>query len=186
MPVVVSEVEVSGSGAISLGAAFVPLRLVLIAWLVMALVMAGVWLWQRRTGEADAVDLGWTAGLGGTAVLYAVGLPGGLLERRALVAILAVLWSGRLAYHLLKRVRTPGEDGRYTQLRTEWGADASRRLFRFFQYQALSVPIIALQFMLAMLHPAGSLRSFSSALRRAQLNDPAAPLFCRVWIFFFF
>jgi len=160
VPVVVSEVGVSGSEAMGLGAALFPLQLVLAAWLLMAVVMTGVWLWQRKSGEADAVDLAWTAGLGATAVLYAAGLADGLVERRALVAALAVVWSGRLAYHLLKRVRTPGEDGRYTQLRAEWGADASRRLFRFFQYQALSVPLIGGHFMLAMLHPAGSLRAW--------------------------
>lgn len=135
-----------------------PLQLIFVDWALMALAMVGLWLWQLRTGEADGVDLGWTAGLGVAAVLYAVGLEGGLAERRLLVAALAVLWSGRLAIYLWDRVRTPGEDGRYTRLRAEWGADAQRKLFRFYQIQAVSVPLLAVQFMMAMLHPASGLR----------------------------
>ncbi|HSM09094.1 MAG TPA: DUF1295 domain-containing protein [Gemmatimonadota bacterium] len=135
-----------------------PLYLVVLHWALMAAAMFGLWRWQLRTGEADGVDLGWTAGLGVAAVLYAVGLDRGLPERRLLVAGLAVLWSGRLAVHLWDRVRTPGEDGRYARLRAEWGPEAPRRFLRFYQIQALSVPLLAVHFMLAMLHPAGELR----------------------------
>lgn len=156
-PVLVIDVA-GGSGVAGLGAALLPLQLVAVVWLSMAIVMYGLWRWQLRTGEADVVDLGWTVGLGGAAIVYAAGLSGGLAERRFLVAGLAVIWSGRLAYYLLERVRRPGEDGRYTRLRAEWGGEAQRRLFHFFQIQALSVPILAVHFMLAMLNPAGSLR----------------------------
>lgn len=135
-----------------------PLALILLDWALMAGVMAVLWRVQLRTGEADNVDLGWTVGLGVAAVLYAFGLEQGLPERRLLVAGLAVLWSGRLALHLGERVREPGEDGRYARLRSEWGRDAPWRFLRFYQIQAVSVPLIAGQFMLAMLHPAGELR----------------------------
>ena len=135
-----------------------PILLVVLAWLLMVIVMFGLWRWQLKTGEADGVDLGWTAGLGAAAILYAAGLSGGLPARRILVAALAVLWSGRLAIYLWERVRTPGEDGRYTRLRMEWGEDAQWKLFRFYQIQAATVPLLGLQFMMAMLHPAGGLR----------------------------
>lgn len=135
-----------------------PLVLLLVAWGLMAGVMVVLWRRQLRTGEADNVDLGWTVGLGAAAVLYAFGLDRGLPERRLLVAGLAVLWSARLAVHLWQRVRQEGEDGRYAKLRADWGRDATWRFFRFYQVQAISVPLIAGQFMLAMLHPAGELR----------------------------
>ena len=137
-----------------------PLLLLLVDWILMAVIMFGLWLWQLRTGEADGVDLGWTAGLGLAAVVFALGLDRGLAERRLLVAGLAVLWSGRLAWHLWQRVRSPGEDGRYRRLRREWGGDAQIRFLRFYQIQAISVPLLAGQFMLAMLHPAPSLRAW--------------------------
>lgn len=135
-----------------------PPLLVVLAWGLMAGLMAVLWRWQLGTGEADGVDLGWTVGLGLAAVLYAIGLDRGLPERRLLVAALAVVWSARLAAHLWRRVRAPGEDGRYARLRSEWGAEAPGRFFRFYQIQALSVPLLAVQFMLAMLHPADELR----------------------------
>lgn len=135
-----------------------PLALIGVDWALMAVAMFLLWRWQLRTGEADGVDLGWTVGLGVAALLFATGLDRGLPARRLLVAALAVLWSGRLALHLWERVRTPGEDGRYARLRAEWGHDAPWRFFRFYQIQALSVPLLAGQFMLAMLHPAGELR----------------------------
>ena len=135
-----------------------PFELVVITWLVLAPVMALLWVRQERTGEADAVDLAWTASLGAAAVAYAVLLGEGLPARRALVAGLASGWSARLALHLLPRVRAAGEDARYRELRRRWGDDASRRFFRFYQAQALSVPLISVQFLLAMLTPAGALR----------------------------
>ena len=135
-----------------------PIALLLLDWILMAGAMVFLWRWQLRTGEADGVDLGWTVGLGVAALLYATGLDRGLPARRLLVAVLAMLWSGRLAWHLRERVRAPGEDGRYARLRAEWGIDAPWRFFRFYQIQAVSVPLIAGQFMLAMLHPADELR----------------------------
>jgi steroid 5-alpha reductase family enzyme len=131
-----------------------PFQLLLVDWTVMAVVMFGLWSWQLRTQRADVVDLGWTVGVGAAAVLYALALDRGLPARRALVAVLAVAWSARLALHLFVRLRASGEDGRYTAMRAEWGEDAPRRFLRFFQGQAVSVPLISGQFMLAMLHPA--------------------------------
>lgn len=139
-----------------------PLLLMLADWALMAVVMVALWLWQRRTLEADGVDLGWTIGLGVAAILYAVGLSEGLPGRRLLVASLVALWSGRLALHLWERVRQPGEDGRYQRLRSEWGQEAQRRFFWFYQAQAASVPILGGQFILAMLHPSGALRAWDA------------------------
>ena len=46
--------------------------LVLSGWLVMAAVMAVLWVVQRARRDAGVVDVGWAAGLGLLAVLYAV------------------------------------------------------------------------------------------------------------------
>lgn len=113
--------------------------------------MVGAWLYQRRRGEADIVDLVWTAGLGAAALVHAALLEGFPPARRALVAAIAVAWSLRLALHLLRRVREPGEDGRYRVLRERWGASASWKLLLFFQAQAVTVALLSLQFALAMM-----------------------------------
>ncbi|MCG8469971.1 MAG: DUF1295 domain-containing protein [Gemmatimonadetes bacterium] len=119
--------------------------------IVMAVVMVGSWLLQRRLLEADVVDLGWTAGLGGSALFYAAAVPAGVGWRRWLVAAMAAIWSARLGFYLLtKRVLVSGEDGRYRDLRAKWGSRAQTRFFVFFQAQALLVVVLSIHFLLAM------------------------------------
>lgn len=121
-------------------------------------VMALLWYRQLRTREADVVDLAWTVGLGGAAVFYAAAVPVGVGWRRWVVAGMAGLWSARLAWYLVGRVRTPGEDGRYRDLRAKWGRAAPVKFFVFFQAQAALVIVLSVHFLLAMRSPDPSLR----------------------------
>ena len=113
-------------------------------------VMALLWYRQLRTREADVVDLAWAVGLGGAAVLYAAAVPAGVGWRRWMVAAMAGVWSARLAWYLAGRVRVPGEDGRYRELRAKWGRSAPGRFFVFFQAQAALVIVLSVHFLLAM------------------------------------
>ena len=122
-------------------------------------VMALLWYRQLRTREADAVDLAWTAGLGAAAVFYAAAVPAGVGWRRWMVAAMAGVWSARLAWYLVGRVRTPGEDGRYRDLRTKWGRGAPVKFFIFFQAQAALVIVLSVHFLLAMGSPDQSFRA---------------------------
>jgi len=62
------------------------------------------------------------------------------------LAVIGV-WSMRLAsYLLMNRVIGKGEDGRYRKLREEWGANAQRNFFIFFQAQAIFVLLFAIPF----------------------------------------
>ena len=117
---------------------------------VIVPVMALLWYRQLRTREADVVDLAWTAGLGAAATFYAAAVPVGVGWRRWMVAAMAGLWSARLAAHLVARVRTPGEDGRYRDLRAKWGRTALVKFFVFFQAQAALVVVLSVHFLLAM------------------------------------
>ena len=134
-------------------------QLLLGDWAAMAVVMALLWVLQRRTGDAGIVDVGWAAGLAATAVAFALASPEGLPARRWLVAGMAAVWGGRLAGHLLvDRVLPEGEDGRYRWARQRWGERTQLYLFLFFQLQAVLVPVLAGAFLLAMRHPAEGLR----------------------------
>ncbi len=127
--------------------------LVLSGWLVMAAVMAALWVVQRARRDAGVVDVGWAAGLGLLAVLYAV-LAAGPLLRRLLVATMAGAWSLRLAWYILvNRVLGKPEDGRYQTLRSKWGDRAQSRFFVFFQLQALVDVIFSLPYLVAMTNP---------------------------------
>jgi len=128
-------------------------NLILLGALAVSAMMAALWLVQRRTRDAGIVDVGWAAGLGVLALLYAALVDGDPL-RRALVAVLAAAWSFRLAgYLLVDRIVGKPEDGRYQTLRAKWGARAQARLFVFFQIQALVDVVLAVPFLVAMRKP---------------------------------
>jgi steroid 5-alpha reductase family enzyme len=126
------------------------LGLVVLGWVVMTVAMAVLWLVQRAKEDAGVVDVGWSGGIGALAVLYGLTVPGNP-ARRLLVAVLAGVWSARLAiYVLLDRVIGRPEDGRYRALRQRWGPSAQRNFFIFFQVQALLDVAFALPLIVAM------------------------------------
>ena len=130
-----------------------PVTLLLVGWLVMATVMTVLWLVQRARRDAGIVDVGWAAGLGLLAVLYAILAPG-VPFRRLLVGVLASAWSLRLAsYILTNRVLGKPEDGRYQTLRSKWAERAQSRYFLFFQAQALVDVVFSIPFLVAMSNP---------------------------------
>ncbi len=125
----------------------VPL-LILTGWLVMALLMAGLWLVQRRTRNAGIVDVAWSFGTGLLAVWFALMVDGDP-QRRLLVALLAGLWSVRLGMHLLVRVMSEKEDGRYRMMRERLGGKAQPVFFAFFQIQAIWAVMFAMPMLVA-------------------------------------
>lgn len=118
--------------------------ILLVVWLLAAAMMTLGWCWQRAHTNAGIVDVLWSAGLGGAAVLFAL-LGEGAAAPRLALAVLGGVWGARLARHLWTRVRGEGEDGRYRALRARWRGD-QRKWFAFFQFQALLIVLFALPF----------------------------------------
>jgi steroid 5-alpha reductase family enzyme len=117
---------------------------ILIALLAASALMTALWFVQRRTRNAGIVDAGWAAAIGLLALFFAI-TSDGYLPRRMLIAILVAVWASRLSYYILTdRVLGHPEEGRYVALRREWGAAAERRLFFFYQYQALFAVFFAI------------------------------------------
>lgn len=128
--------------AYTMGYEFLPM----VALLVSLLTMAVLWRFQEQKKEADIVDVGWTVLIGAMAVWFALTASGDPL-RKIVIGTIAFIWSVRLATHLyLTRVRAPGEDGRYSDLRQSWKENSSRRFFIFFQIQAVLAFLFALPF----------------------------------------
>ncbi len=127
-----------------------PVMAVAVAAAAASLLFAALWLVQRRTGDAGIVDVGWSLSLGAMAAFYALVLDADP-ARRALVAALAGAASVRLALHLVVRGRGRPEDGRYRTLREQWGASAQRRLFAFFQFQAVAAALLSIPALSAMM-----------------------------------
>ena len=130
-----------------------PWQQLLLVWAVAAVAQAFGWLWQRKRANAGIVDVVWSFGVGGAAVLVAATGSGALLPR-VLLAVLGGAWGLRLGLHLWHRVRGEPEDGRYAQLRLRWGDD-QRKWFAMFQFQALLIAFFALPFLSVAANPVG-------------------------------
>ena len=124
----------------------------LVSWLVVAAVMAALWLIHIKIKNAAIVDVGWAANFSLIAVIgYLLG--GGYPGRKLLFSIMIILWSLRLALYLFRRTVGHEEEGRYKQLRQQWGEHINRKFFWFFQFQAGLNVILSLPFFLAYLNP---------------------------------
>lgn len=124
--------------------------------LLMAAWMGALYASGRRTRNAGIVDVGWTLGIPILAALFALVLPG-WGPRRWLAAVPVALWGLRLGLYLLfTRVLGHPEEGRYVQLRKEWGEKAELKLFLFFQFQGLLDLFFALPFLLMSRNPAAA------------------------------
>ncbi len=130
-----------------------PLSLVVMAYLVMAIVMACLWALQRRVKNAAIGDVGWCLGLMAVVLWYTTQADSGI-ERIVLTAMLVVFYAGRLGrYILFDRVIDKQEDARYQRLRKEWGDSASAKMFTYFQLQALAVAVFSVPFLVLLLNP---------------------------------
>jgi steroid 5-alpha reductase family enzyme len=122
---------------------------------VMAGVFLAVWAIAVRIRNAGIVDIAWAGGFSVIAVLYAA-LGPGWAPRRALIALMTVAWSLRLAGYLYRRVmgEHPKEDGRYVELRRRWaGTNVDLRFLVFFQVQALLDLALSTPMLLASINP---------------------------------
>lgn len=120
-----------------------------LAWIALgaSLMMAALWMVQRRRNDASLVDAGWSFGIGVAAVVLAA-LGDGDPLRRLAVAGLGAAWSLRLTLHLVRdRLLGKPEDGRYAMLRQAWGTNAQRNFFIFFQAQAGFIVAFACPFL---------------------------------------
>lgn len=132
---------------------FATFSVLLPAWAAVAVVMAGLWAVQRRSGDAGIVDVGWAASLGAAGIAVAAFGDGDPL-RRALAGAMIGLWGLRLAGYLFAdRLGKDHEDGRYVNLRHYWGERAQPWFFVFFQAQAVIVVLFLLPLAAATANP---------------------------------
>lgn len=121
--------------------------------LFSSVLMAGLWLVQRRTKDAGVVDAGWAGSLGLSAIF--AGLTGaGEPATRVLIAVMGGVWGLRLAWHIVSdRLLHGTEDGRYAMWRERLGPRVNRVFFVFFQAQAGFVIVLCVPFLLAARDP---------------------------------
>ncbi len=126
---------------------------VLFGWLILAVVMHLLWMWQKKTGRAGFVDVAWSLGTSALAIGFCV-VGSGLQERRLILGVLMGLWGMRLTVHLWNRLSREKEDGRYESYRKEKGQKAADRFYMiFFQMQAVFALIFASPILVAAYTP---------------------------------
>lgn len=124
-------------------------QLWLLAWGGSAALLALLYLWQRRTRDATAVDAGWGASLVLCAILYAALAPGSTAQRLT-IAVPVGLENLRIASLVRNRLGR-GEDSRYRELRRRWREKGREQLTFaiFYQAQALLAAILSAPALLA-------------------------------------
>jgi steroid 5-alpha reductase family enzyme len=137
--------------------------LFLVGWAVASALLWSLYVLQRRTGDATAVDVGWAASLTILAVLYGV-FAAGEVEHKALIAGLAGLENLRIASVVLRRVGK-GEDTRYQELRARWRAKGREQLTFaiFYQAQAALAALLSIPILLAALNSHNGLEPLECA-----------------------
>lgn len=125
----------------------------------LSAVMAAAWAWQRLTNNIGWVDVFWTFGTAAAGIFLSLAWAGrdGSPARRLLVCAIAAAWALRLGLHLIVRVARSPEDGRYRELRLQWGRSVQARLFRFLQLQAAVSMALAASIALAADRPGPAL-----------------------------
>ncbi len=112
-----------------------------------------LWLIHLPIRNAAIVDAGWAGGLALLGVIYAA-TGGGYPTRALLIASMAVVWGLRLALYLLfTRVIGHPEEGRYVELRRDWGGNLPLKFLAFFQFQAVLCIVLSIPFLVAALNP---------------------------------
>jgi steroid 5-alpha reductase family enzyme len=121
-------------------------------WALCALCVAflGLYACARHLDNYGIVDIAWSYAFALLALGYGF-LAAGWPPRRFLVAAIVTVWAGRLGTHLLVRIaaKHPEEDGRYRQLRRDWGSGFRSKMAGFFVMQAASVVVLGIPFLAA-------------------------------------
>lgn len=118
------------------------------------------WWWQVRTHNATHADVIW-AGCVGAASLYYLLCGNGAWAPRLGAGLLIFAWSGRLAWHISKRLLGQPEDGRYQAMRAHYGDRINRFHLVFFLGQGVLAWLFAL--------PAWVLASYPPSVNTATL-----------------
>lgn len=128
-----------------------PLWPLFVVWGATAIAMLAGWLVQLRTRNAGIVDAIWAMSMAISALFYATVGEGSLIARLG-VGMLGGAWGFRLSLHILARVLSESEDGRYRYLREHW-RDHQGKFFAFFQAQALLTALFSLPFYVVAQNP---------------------------------
>jgi steroid 5-alpha reductase family enzyme len=123
------------------------LLIALLSLIACCTIMFLVWLWAKKIKNAGIVDVFWALNFP-VITLITFYFAEGFELRKYVICGMFLLAELRLGLHLWQRVigHIKEEEGRYVQLRKEWGVHADRNFAIFFQFQAISNVLLAIPF----------------------------------------
>ena len=140
-----------------------PVEMVAVGGLAVAALMLVLWLLHFPLRNAAIVDAGWAGGLALLAGIYAF-MGDGYGVRKGLMAAMVIIWGVRLSVYILStRVFGHPEEGRYVQIRKEWGSNVGLKFLAFFEFQALLCVVLSVPFLAAALNPDPGLTALEHA-----------------------
>jgi steroid 5-alpha reductase family enzyme len=118
-----------------------------VVWAVVAFVIA--WAFARKIDNYSIVDAVWALCIGITGCAWVFLVNPQWTPKQLVAAALLAVWSGRLGWHLVKRIARahPDEDPRYEKLRSLWQGKVASAFFWLFQAQAICAVLLALPFL---------------------------------------
>lgn len=140
------------------------LSLILISTAACCVIMALVWLWSYKIGNAGVVDIFWSYNFPVIAIVLFLFAPA-FEARKLLLCSMVVIAGFRLGTHLAIRVlkHLREEEPRYAHIRKEWGDKAEVKMFGFFQMQAISNVLLAIPFFISAMNTSRQLSVFEYA-----------------------
>ena len=117
--------------------------------------MSVAWLITRAPGRSGWIDAIWSISVGVSALAASLG-SGPVTPRCVLVAALVAAWSLRLGGAIARRTAGGGDDPRYVELRTRWGAQYPWRSWLLLMVQAVCAAALALSAWAAARNPANT------------------------------
>jgi steroid 5-alpha reductase family enzyme len=127
--------------------------LIIYSVITCCIIMALVWLWSYKIKNAGVVDIFWSYNFPVIAIILLLFAPG-FETRKLLLCGMVILAGLRLGTHLATRIlkHLHEEEPRYKQIREDWGANADKKMFGFFQMQAISNVLLAIPFFISAMN----------------------------------
>ncbi len=118
-----------------------------VVFVFSSLLMVFCFFWAKQINNYSIVDAIWAFSFFAIALLM-LWLADGWLPRKILMVAVVGSWSLRLGIFLASRIAShhPKEDNRYVMLRHRYGDSVEKGFFWFFQYQAWSVVLLSIPF----------------------------------------
>ncbi len=130
-----------------------PWILFISGWFSIAMIMTITFRFAWLRNNAGIVDVVWTYSIGILGIYYALAGPLGFGIRQTVVLLLVLFWSIRLGAYLWIRIANEEEDGRYKSLKNAWKDNLKKKLFIFFQMQAIADSLLSIAILIAILNP---------------------------------